>query len=558
MAKVVLVRAEYSVAIYGATYGGRFRPGAKQVPTPMQLMQIGALLVDHGHDVRILDGEAENLDHAALLARIVAERPDVVGVTCTTPEYVTAKALLEDVKAALPEVTTVVGGAHATHLPWELARSIGGIDHVVVYEGEKAMAAIADGDRALLDDYDANARRLLAGKDVGTDDLPVHRILLGEASTTDDLERLHPLRSAPSIDLRHYVYADPDHGLVHTDSIETARGCPFACTFCSSARSGLGMRSVDSVIDELDELDARFRRDGVQGYVVFLDDTLTAARPRAVELFEAMERRRYAMRFSGFTRANTIATNRGHAEDVAFARLMRRIGFNTLSFGIETGSDEINEAMRKGVSKDHYRRAYRILAEVDFEERRGSFIVGHPHETAATIRESIDFAIELGLHRVGVNIMTPYPGTEVYDIARRGDGLYFEPGAHRYDRYRRWGSSVVSTDVLSGEALQWWHRRFLTEVYASPTALRHGARELRRGNRSRFYHRPTTTALRRRARMALDGTWTTPPSFPPPDHAGYDPAAFGPAHVTKSDCLAILRERYELRGTRVRGPLLVP
>lgn len=552
-ASVVLVRPAYSAVIYGATYRSRLRPGTRQVPTPLQLMQIGGVLDARGHRVRIIDGEAEGLSDTELVRRVLAERPDVVGVTCTTPEFGTAKAVLEALKRARPDVVTVVGGAHATHVPWELATGIDGIDHVVVFEGERAMAAVVDGDRALLAEYAANATALMAEAGVPEGAVPDGVVLLGEMFTTEELERLRPLRRAPQIDLSHYVYSDPESGLVATDSVETARGCPFGCTFCSSARSGLGLRSVAGVIDELDRLDHAFRARGARGFVVFLDDTLTASRPRAVQLFEEMERRRFRMRYSGFTRANTIATNAGRAEDLEFASLMKRVGFNTMSFGIETGSDRINAAMNKGVTKDHYRRAYDILSAVDFEERRGSFIVGHPHETAATIRESIDFAKELRLHRVGVNIMTPYPGTAVYDAARLGRGLYFEPEAGAYDQFRRWGRSVVSTDALSREALEYWHRRFLAEVYTSSAPVRHGARELARGNVSRFYHRPVTSALRSRIGLVASRRWSRPPTFPVPDHRDYDPSAHGRAHLTKNDCLAFLRRRYDVRSTRVRG-----
>ena len=234
-----------------------------------------------------------------------------------------------------------------------------------------------------------------------------------------------------------------------------------------------------------------------------------------------MERRGFRMRYSGFTRANTIATNAGLAEDLEFASLMKRVGFNTLSFGIETGSDTINAAMKKGVTKDHYRRAYSILSAVDFEERRGSFIVGHPYETAASVVESIEFARELGLHRVGVNIMTPYPGTEVYDAARLGNGLYFEGSARDFDRFRRWGSSVVSTEELSADALTYWHRRFLAEIYGSRHVIGHSLSELRRGNRSRFYHRPVMSVILDQSRMRRAGVWDRVPEFAPPDHSGY-------------------------------------
>ena len=196
--------------------------------------------------------------------------------------------------------------------------------------------------------------------------------------------------------------------------------------------------------------------------------------------------------------------------------------------------------MNKGAALDDYRRAYEVLDEAGFEEHRGSFIIGHPHETEQTIRESIDFAREVGLHRVGVNIMTPYPGTAVYDDARNGRGLYFEPRACDYAQYRRWGRSVVSTDELSAEALEYWHGRFLAEVYSTDQVVRHAMKEFRRGNRSRFYFRPVLEANRHRKQMVREGSWQSPKRFPTPDHSDYDTCQWAQAHVTKRDCQATL------------------
>ncbi len=547
--KVVLARPEYSVAVYRSSYKGRFQPGMKQVEPPMALMQIGAALVEAGHDVRIIDGEAENLTADALVDRICAEAPDIVGVTGTTPEYWASKRIAEEVKRRLPHTITVMGGAHATHVPWELADEIEGVDYVVVYEGEQAMTAIASGATERLREYSNNAQRLMHRVGVEEPERHAGRILLGQSQNTADLERLRALRDLPHIDMRYYKYADPEIGLVSTESIETARGCPYGCTFCSSANSGLGLRSVESVLDELTEIDGRFRARGERGFVVFLDDTLTFSRQRAVELFEGILRRNLKLHYKAFTRANTVATRHGLKDDIAFARLMKRAGSVTISFGIETGSERINDAMNKGVTLDDYRNAYAILDKVDFEERRGSFIIGHPYETASTIRESIAFAKELRLHRVGVNIMTPYPGTRVYDDARIGRGLYFEPGARDYAQYRRWGNSVVSTEELTAEALQYWHKRFLAEVYTSGNVLRHSVREFARGNRSRFYHRPVFQAARDRLTMKFSNKWNTSETSKP-DHSGYVPDAWGRSHITKTDCMAVLREVYNVGPSR--------
>jgi len=445
---------------------------------------------------------------------------------------------------------TVIGGAHATHVPWEIIDEVEGIDYVVVFEGEKSMAAIASSDSEKLNEYSENAVYLM--KTVGFKKAEKYRskVLFSQNQTTEDLERLRPLRKEPYINMSNYRFADPKHGLVLTDSLETARGCPFSCTFCSSRRSGLGMRSIDNIVDELDQITANMKKTSQQGIISFVDDTLTVNRARSVELFETMKKRNYNSHFTALTRANTISTKNGHKDDLAFTKLMIEVGFEQISFGIESGNPTINEAMQKGVTLDHYRRAYEILTKLGVEERRGSFIIGHPYETEKTIMDSINFALELKLHRFGVNIMTPYPGTAVYDQTRKGEGIYFEKNANSFSNYRRWGNSVVSTDSLSSKALEYWHRRFLAEVYSSSTSLKHSAKEYISGNHSHFFHRPVINAARDKLKMIVKRDWFNPPKFPKPDHSDYISEYWGEAHITKTDCLKALNNIYQLKNRK--------
>jgi anaerobic magnesium-protoporphyrin IX monomethyl ester cyclase len=78
--------------------------------------------------------------------------------------------------------------------------------------------------------------------------------------------------------------------------------------------------------------------------------------------------------------------------------------------------------MQKGTKLQDYRDAYRMIEEVGIT-KRASFIIGHPFETEETIRHSLDFAIELDLDEIGVNIMTPYPGQVTFRDAYEGKGI---------------------------------------------------------------------------------------------------------------------------------------
>jgi len=130
--------------------------------------------------------------------------------------------------------------------------------------------------------------------------------------------------------------------------------------------------------------------------------------------------------------------------------------------------------------------------------------------------------------------------------------LYFENGATDFSNFRRWGNSVVSTDELTPDALQYWHKRFLAEAYSSSTSLKHSTKEFISGNRSHFFHRPVIKGVRDRWDLIRKGEWRTPPKFGKPDHADYCPDDWGAAHITKTDCLNAFKSLYDIRNRKFR------
>jgi radical SAM superfamily enzyme YgiQ (UPF0313 family) len=96
--------------------------------------------------------------------------------------------------------------------------------------------------------------------------------------------------------------------------------------------------------------------------------------------------------------------------------LMKKAGCWQISFGIESGSQEILHLVNKRIRLDQVRQAVRLSREAGIRTK-GFFILGHPGETPETLRMTIDFALELPLDDISVCHMTPFPGTELYDRA---------------------------------------------------------------------------------------------------------------------------------------------
>jgi radical SAM superfamily enzyme YgiQ (UPF0313 family) len=95
---------------------------------------------------------------------------------------------------------------------------------------------------------------------------------------------------------------------------------------------------------------------------------------------------------------------------------MKRAGCWQISFGIESGSQEILSAIHKNVTLEQIQQAVRLCREAGILSK-GFFIVGHPGETVQTLKQTLDFALKLPLDDISVTMLTPFPGTEIYERA---------------------------------------------------------------------------------------------------------------------------------------------
>lgn len=542
---IVLVRPAYSTAIYGEVFG-KNEIDKREIRPPLGLMALTGYLERHGYGARILDGEPELWDAERTVSEVLALGPDLVGLTSTTPEWPFALEIASRLKSRRPELTVVIGGAHVTNLPMQsLAEAGDAVDYGVLYEGELALLAIVEG----------RARDMVwkPGNDP--------RLLLAPARLTGaELSAFTPSRRA--LDMSPYKYVDTGVGLVANDAIEAARGCPFGCAFCTSRRTLLAQREVGVVVDEI----VASARDHGTRLFMFFDDTFTLHRAYAEELFRAiLARKRQGaldrnVSFYGFTRANTI--------DADLMALIKRAGGDKISIGVETGDPEILAAMQKGTKLSDYVTAFAMLGELGYT-KRASFIVGHPYETETTIRRSIDFALALDLDEIGVNIMTPFPGQTTFRDAQQGRGIWFSHDIHYggaspvdfrafaavdwadyWREHLRWQRAVVETEVLSSDALAYWHRRFLQEVYGSTAMASRRAAKIAEGVKDEYWHRTWRSQAARNAerleREAAEGM----PVFPAPRHLGETYRPVSMIDIQKNELyLSAAREKRAARAS---------
>jgi radical SAM superfamily enzyme YgiQ (UPF0313 family) len=266
----------------------------------------------------------------------------------------------------------------------------------------------------------------------------------------------------------------------------SSRGCPFACTFCVIDRR-VRYRTVESFVAEVEFL---YHRKGVRYFFVY-DDVFLLDRARVLEIVRRL-------RAAELPEARYQCQTRAHLVDPDVLAALHAAGFVRVSIGVESGSDEMLARCHKRITRADCLEATRRITAAGMEAR-ASFIVGHPYETQETARATIEFAQELDIYQANFTVMTPYPGTEVYEQALRGEGIHFvrPEMAHEWRHYRRWGHPIVRTDALSAEDLTTLREQAIVEFYARPRILDYYAARFAEGARARYYYRPLNFAWRR-------------------------------------------------------------
>ena len=369
-----------------------------------------------GHDVELLDGKLGGLGVDEIVTGVHDRRPDLVGITCMTVEFPRAVEIARRIKHDRPDVPIVVGGAHVNAVGPQALEEGDAFDYACVGEGEHLVCELAD----------AVERRADASSIPGLVSRRGHEVVAaGARPPPADYDAL----PFPAWDLFRPVRTIP---------LITHRGCPFRCVFCSH-NSGFTprYRTPANVLDEIEEILARYRPERIR----IEDETFGLHIGRTKAILDGIISRgfHHGVRFSAQTRVDRV--------DAEFMRLLKSANFETLELGVESGNAEVLRRTKKGITLDQVERAVE-LAKAAGLRVWCKFILGHPDETHAAIRDTIDFIAKINPDQLSVSIMTPFPGTPIHEMAMRGEGGYrlLSGGWEDFDKY---SSGVLELENVS-------------------------------------------------------------------------------------------------------------
>jgi anaerobic magnesium-protoporphyrin IX monomethyl ester cyclase len=353
---------------------------------PMGLLYIAASLEQAGHSVRVKDLQ---LEPAGLADNDMAEA-DVVGITSDTTRI--EKALRIARRAAAMGKPVVMGGPHPQFMAAEVLGT-GHVQYIIKGEGELTFPR-------LLETVAAGGNPAATAGLIFRDGA---KVVETPPAPSPDVELL-PLPARHLVDLHRYTASM--NGVPLTPVV-TSRGCPGGCSFCSSANffgRGWRSRSPESVLAELDEL---YHRYGCRG-IAFVDDNFSLDPERVIKIAAGIRERGFDLNWWNFSRVDTIVRN------PEMVRSMAAAGSKTVYLGIESAADEVLQNIGKKGQTAEAAAAVGLLKENGIEVF-GSYIIGHLNEQCRDIERTIDMAVRLDTDVAQFSILTPYPGTVLYD-----------------------------------------------------------------------------------------------------------------------------------------------
>ncbi len=396
----------------------RFRLPIDTRTTPhLGLAYLAAVSERRGDEVVIFDADVEDRSVQDFIQEF---RPHLVGITANTPQvkqaWRTARAIKE-----IHDVPIVLGGPHVSVLPEESCEKPY-VDIVVRGEGEDAWIDISNRLEAFLKDQPSFSTQafLHPENEIFDDCLGItYKTSDGQIHNNPDRPPIADLDSLPWPAYHHFrmeKYTNLQPATDRVDgarsfSILTSRGCPYRCTFCSQSIMPIKWRSrsPENVLEEWRHLveDLGAQEIGV------LDDSANIRVKRLERLAHLLIENQ--LNHVPWIFVNGIRANLASKELLS---LLKQAGLKRVAFGVETGDPEILRTIDKKVDHDTIRQAFKNAKEVGLETI-AFMIIGLPGETRETMQRTIDFAIELDPLIANFSMMTPYPGTKVYEIVKR-------------------------------------------------------------------------------------------------------------------------------------------
>ncbi|KPA16302.1 Radical SAM domain-containing protein [Candidatus Magnetomorum sp. HK-1] len=366
---------------------------------PMGLFYIASYLQKFGYHVVFRDSYLHNDDYDVIVKKIKDEDPKIIGISCLTANGKFVFELGQIIKRKFTEKLLVLGNLHASIFS-NFYLNNKAADVIVHGEGEIAFKEICDSFRE--------------GQSFSFKDIKGISYIDEENKIINNEQRKY----IKNLDLLPFPYPDninlndyprmKDIKLPYIKII-SSRGCVNNCTFCAVHNNrNYRMRSINNVIEEIEYTKKKFNIN----FVSFEDALFTASKKRIIELCSKIIEKKLNIEWGCEGHINFI--------DEELMKIMRKAGCIGISYGIESGNQDILNSINKKTRLDDIKKKV-LMSKYYFKKISGLFILGLPNETKQTIEQTIKLSLELPFTTAQFSLFTPYPGSQLYyDFIQNG------------------------------------------------------------------------------------------------------------------------------------------
>ena len=387
------------------------RDWARPNCVPLGLGYIASTLRMAGHSIDVLDINAYRYPKDRVTAILKKKSPDFILTGGIITVYIYLKWLTGQLKILFPNIPIMIGGSVSTSIP-EIALNTLNVDITCIGEGEITTVEVAN--------------CIEQNKKLSS----VKGIYYRKNGKIFRNEIRKPIKDMDSFPFPAYdlfamdIYVNNPVGYVNKDkwgsgsrisddvpkstNINVTRGCPYKCKFCYCDYLGPGHRhrSPQHILKEMDFLNEEY---GVT-YFLWADDESIINKRFIHEFCDLMIKSKRDYQFALAGRVNLV--------NEKMLTELKNAGCNMVAYGIESGSQKMLDNMNKQVKVGQAKNAVELTKKI-FGDADCSFMIGYPGENDETIQKTKDFCKELDLTPEVIFFATPYPGTELYEYAKK-------------------------------------------------------------------------------------------------------------------------------------------
>jgi anaerobic magnesium-protoporphyrin IX monomethyl ester cyclase len=414
------------------------------VMIPISLPMIAGVLEAHRHEVRILDCIAENMDLDSLKRAAQEFNPAFILFNMSTATSSGDERVIDEMRKAHSAHLSVIGN-HATSLPEEVLKSCG-LDSVIRREPEMTAAELAD-----VLETGGDLRQVSGLSFKTADDLIVHN---PDRSFIEDLDSL-PFAARHL--LNNNLYTLPVINEPYT-LIISSRGCPHSCIFCTAHQyygKKLRLRSAENIVGEMREC---LEKHGIRNFTMW-SDTFNQNRKFVMELCAEIKKQGLEKKMKW------MANSRVDYVDAEMLKEMKASGCLGISYGVESGTDEILRNIKKGANAEEARLAVKLTKEAGIEVLV-HVILGLPGETPETIHQTIQYIKKLDPDYAQFYCAIPFPKTELEEWAKKKGWIATDD----YAKYEL-NQPVLNMPGLTLEQLQEARKKAYRAFYLRPAYI---------------------------------------------------------------------------------------